>query len=72
MIIMGMSQVCCESQCLDRLALLIDCFVAQVAYSETSDRWIFPNLYHSHSFAAADGSFTVDLIMIDTVELAGL
>jgi len=46
---------------------------AQIEYSQEkpNGRWIFPSLYHSHSFTAPDGSFTIDLIMIDTVDLCG-
>ncbi|KAL3935379.1 MAG: hypothetical protein SGBAC_009088 [Bacillariaceae sp.] len=46
---------------------------AQIAYSQENPegRWVFPSLYHSHSFSAPDGSFTIDLILIDTVDLCG-
>jgi len=46
---------------------------AQIEYSRENPngRWVFPSLYHSHSFAAPDGSFSIDLIMIDTVDLCG-
>jgi hypothetical protein len=43
---------------------------AQIAYSNDSPRWKFPNEYHSHSFTAEDGA-TIDIIMIDTGPLAG-
>jgi len=45
---------------------------AQVDYSEVSNRWVFPNTYHSHSFISSDGSVSLDIILIDTVELAGM
>jgi len=46
---------------------------AQIAHSLESPngRWVFPSLYHSHSFSAPDDSFTIDLILIDTVDLCG-
>jgi len=46
---------------------------AQIAYSQEhpDGRWVFPSLYHSHSFTAPDNSFTIDLILIDTVDLCG-
>lgn len=48
---------------------------AQIEYStkvKPDGRWKFPSPYHSHSFIANDGSFTLDLILIDTVDLCGL
>ena len=27
---------------------------------------VFPNFYHSHTFSSADGSITMDLVLIDT------
>ena len=42
---------------------------AEVAYSSHSERWNFPNLYHSQSFTG-DG-VTLDVVFIDTVDLAG-
>jgi hypothetical protein len=48
---------------------------AQIEYStnqEPNGRWKFPSLYHSHSFQSADGSVTLDLILIDTVDLCGI
>lgn len=44
---------------------------AQIEYSSVSKRWTYPSLYHSHSFTADDGT-TLDLIMIDTVDMASL
>eukprot|EP01031_Cornospumella_fuschlensis_P025825 gene25825-31189_t len=44
---------------------------AQIAYSAESARWKFPAAYHKHSFSSADGA-TVDIIMIDTVDLASM
>ena len=48
---------------------------AQIEYStkvKPQGRWKFPSLYHSHKFQSADGSVTLDLILIDTVDLCGL
>ena len=42
----------------------------QIEYTEKSNRWKFPSLYHSHSFTSGDGA-TFDLILIDTVDLSG-
>lgn len=44
---------------------------AQIAYSQDSKRWIFPSKYHAHSFTADDGA-TIDIILIDTVDLSSL
>lgn len=44
---------------------------AQVAYTQHNSRWQFPSLYHTKSFTAEDGT-TVDVILIDTVDLAGI
>ena len=44
---------------------------AQIEYHR-DERWNFPSLYHSHSFDSEDKSVTLDLILIDTVELCGL
>ena len=47
----------------------------EVEYSKTvGTRWTFPSLYHSHSFTSKDAeqSVTLDLIMLDTVDLASL
>jgi tartrate-resistant acid phosphatase type 5 len=43
---------------------------AEIVYSDHSDRWNFPSLYYTKSFTAPDGS-TLDIIFIDTVDLAG-
>jgi len=43
---------------------------AQIAYSSLSPNWKFPAEYHSKSFSSSDG-VTVDVILIDTVDLAG-
>lgn len=42
---------------------------AQISYSSQSSRWTFPSNYHSHQFRAVDGT-SLDLIMIDTIDLA--
>ncbi|KAJ1429660.1 Metallo-dependent phosphatase-like protein [Ochromonadaceae sp. CCMP2298] len=44
---------------------------AQVAYSGVSSRWTFPALYHSQSFVSAEDGTTVDVVLIDTVDLSG-
>jgi tartrate-resistant acid phosphatase type 5 len=44
---------------------------AQVAYSGVSSRWTFPALYHSQSFVSAEDGTTVDVVLIDTVNLSG-
>jgi hypothetical protein len=44
---------------------------AQVAYSGVSSRWTFPALYHSQSFVFAEDGTTVDVVLIDTVNLSG-
>ena len=56
---------------------------AQIDYTQKSSRWNFPSLYHSHSFRSSSpsssatsvdesGGFTIDLVLIDTVDLCGL
>lgn len=44
---------------------------AQVEYSDVSDRWNFPSLYHTKSFSSVDSSLSLDVIFIDTVDLSG-
>ncbi|XP_065175618.1 tartrate-resistant acid phosphatase type 5-like [Sycon ciliatum] len=44
---------------------------AQVAYTKRSKRWYFPELYYSETLAIPGGA-TVQIVMIDTVLLAGL
>lgn len=44
---------------------------AQIEYSQLSPRWKFPSPYHSHTFTSDDGA-TIDIIMIDTIDLSGL
>lgn len=43
---------------------------AEVSYSAISERWNFPNLYHSKSFSDVSGT-TLDVIFIDTIDLSG-
>ena len=43
---------------------------AEIAYSADNSRWVYPSLYHSKSFVSEDG-VTVDVILIDTIDLAG-
>mmetsp|Transcript_14348 Transcript_14348/g.22102 ORF Transcript_14348/g.22102 Transcript_14348/m.22102 type:complete len:355 (+) Transcript_14348:130-1194(+) len=57
---------------------------AQIEYTKKQPkkyghRWVFPAHYHSHSFESSpsiknedETSFTIDLILIDTVDLCGL
>lgn len=44
---------------------------AQVEYSGHAERWNFPDLYHTKSFVSELDGTTVDVIFIDTVDLAG-
>jgi len=44
---------------------------AQIAYSSHSTRWTMPDEYHAHSHKSTDGA-TIDIIMIDTIDVAGL
>lgn len=44
---------------------------AQIEYSNVSERWTFPDLYHSKSFESADSKVSLDIIFIDTIDLAG-
>jgi len=41
---------------------------AQIAYSGVNSRWKFPSQYHTKSFSSGD--VTMDMILIDTVNLA--
>lgn len=41
----------------------------QIAYTNSSEYWTFPSEYHAHSFKG--DTFSLDLILIDTVDLAG-
>lgn len=43
---------------------------AEIEYSSVNERWVFPDLYHTRSFVSEDG-VTVDVILIDTVDLSG-
>eukprot|EP01004_Peranema_trichophorum_P005434 NODE_4294_length_1192_cov_42.990645_g3789_i0.p1 GENE.NODE_4294_length_1192_cov_42.990645_g3789_i0~~NODE_4294_length_1192_cov_42.990645_g3789_i0.p1 ORF type:complete len:327 (+),score=50.53 NODE_4294_length_1192_cov_42.990645_g3789_i0:39-1019(+) len=43
---------------------------AQIDYSKKSSRWNFPSLYYTFSYKDTDGT-TLDVVMIDTVVLAG-
>lgn len=44
---------------------------AQIAYSAINSLWVFPSEYHSHTFSSIDGSVVLDLLLIDTIDLAG-
>lgn len=39
---------------------------SQIAYTQISDRWIFPSLYHKRTLYSDDRSLSVDIILIDT------
>jgi len=43
---------------------------AQIEYTKHSARWNFPDYHHSISKTAPDGS-TIDILLIDTVQLSG-
>lgn len=51
---------------------------AELAYTAESERWNFPDYYHSTSFSTAgdsatgEGKVTVDVVMIDTIDLSGI
>lgn len=45
---------------------------AQIAYSNVNSLWIYPDVYHAHHFSSDDKSVTLDLFMIDTIEIAGI
>lgn len=47
---------------------------AQIDYTlqDPTGFWTFPSLYHSHSFKSSDESVSLDLILIDTVDIVGL
>mmetsp|Transcript_23959 Transcript_23959/g.40750 ORF Transcript_23959/g.40750 Transcript_23959/m.40750 type:complete len:345 (+) Transcript_23959:19-1053(+) len=44
---------------------------AQLEFTDVSERWNFPALYHQKSFASDDSLLTLDVVFIDTVDLAG-
>lgn len=52
---------------------------AQIAFSEHDSRWTFPNIYYTKSFTSKDDpafqegdtEVTMDIIFIDTIDLAG-
>lgn len=44
---------------------------AQIEYSKVNPRWVYPAIYHDHSFADEAEGFTLDVILIDTVDLSG-
>lgn len=47
---------------------------AQIDYTELdgTGRWNYPALYHSHSFTDATSAVTVDVILLDTVDLCSM
>ena len=45
---------------------------AEVAYTKRSTRWYMPELYYTEILSVPGTATTVQLVMIDTVELAGL
>eukprot|EP01040_Poterioochromonas_malhamensis_P012043 gene12043-13157_t len=42
----------------------------EIAYTPYSNRWVFPSSYYAKSFESSDDGVTIDIIFIDTVELA--
>jgi hypothetical protein len=44
---------------------------AQIAYTQLSTRWTFPDYYYKKTFTWNGGKTTMDVIFIDTVLLAG-
>ena len=44
---------------------------AEVAYSADNTRWNFPSLYYTKSFADEESGYTVEIVMIDTVDVSG-
>lgn len=44
---------------------------AQIAYTNDNALWTYPTQYHAHTFKSNDGSVTLDLLLIDTMDLAG-
>jgi tartrate-resistant acid phosphatase type 5 len=44
---------------------------AQVEYSHHSSRWTYPSYYYTQSWPVPGTSFTLQVVMIDTVELCG-
>ena len=45
---------------------------SQIAYTQISDRWIFPALYHKRTLYSDDGSLSVDIILMDTTTYTGI
>eukprot|EP01035_Chromulina_nebulosa_P018509 gene18509-24226_t len=45
---------------------------SQIEYSNINKYWVFPSLYHKHSFYSDDGSVSLDIILIDTSTYTGL
>lgn len=45
---------------------------AQVEHTHIDPLWQFPSIYHSKKFTSDDGSVTLDLILLDTVDLCGV
>ncbi|XP_054748316.2 tartrate-resistant acid phosphatase type 5-like [Lytechinus pictus] len=44
---------------------------AQVAYTKVSQRWMFPDYYHSHTFEIPNFNRRLAIILVDTVILCG-
>lgn len=45
---------------------------AQIAYTEMSDRWFFPSLFHKRTVYSNDGSISLDIILMDSVTYTGV
>jgi tartrate-resistant acid phosphatase type 5 len=47
---------------------------AQIEYTQFdgTGRWQFPALYHSHNFISEDETTTIDLILLDTIDLCSM
>ena len=44
---------------------------AELAYSQLSDRWVFPERYYALHFDVAGTAHALDIVMTDTIQLAG-
>jgi len=44
---------------------------AEIAYSQMSKRWVFPDRYYPLHFKVPGTDYTLDIIMTDTIQLSG-